>query len=61
MFENIFRVLIIRSDVSLLSSSQLETETLVAEIELDPYPKSNTLAICIFCFGEATTQVSGLQ
>lgn len=40
MFENIFRVLIIMSDVSFLSSSQLETEMLVAEIQLDPSPKT---------------------
>lgn len=61
VFENIFRVLITRSDVSFLSSSQLETETLVAEIHLDPCPKTEYLGHMHFLLWEATTQTSGLQ
>jgi len=40
VFEKIFGVLIIRSDVSFLSSSQLETQTFIAEIQFDPCPKT---------------------
>lgn len=49
MFENTFRVVIIRCDVSSLSSSQLDTGALVAGIHLDPCPKTEDFG-CVHFF-----------